>query len=500
MQGPQGAPTIAGMIRCFAGLLLSALVCAAPAAAAPFTAGTGHDPQVAVASDGTGHVTWLVEDRAGDRLVYCRVVRDATACDRTETLTFPAPAGPEATHAVPQVFVPSDGRVVLLASCWNCGAGGATDRTFVWTSTDGGQSFGAPVERGRGLISAGQGALLPATDTIVTVGISRLLAMGDAALDTPPITVATTGVVSSPAVAPAPGSDQLVAISSDMSRMQFAVYAGPQSAAAIDTASNWVLGLPIAGGESGSSEGSLASGPSGLQLAYRRTGAGNVVRLQRYDPATRTFDAGTDVVRGAGADEPDVTQDPAGALALVWKVSSYGGRLRYARTTTGSGPFSPAALLSRGEPFTDPEVAAGPGGSGFAVWRGASGAVRVAPLPPAIAAAYSGPMRTIRSSDRRIRYRLRIPRNCVYAGQSFAATLTWTRRSGASARVHRVSFRLGSQPPRVDSSAPFRQTLTVPADAAPASRATVRARASVREDGRPVAGRTLSDAIRVCDA
>jgi len=108
-------------------------------------------------------------------------------------------------------------------------------------------------------------------------------------------------------------------------------------------------------------------------------------------------------------------------------------------------------------------------------------------------------MRTVRARDSRVRYRLRVPRDCVHAGQSFTATLAWSRRGGGSARVTRVTFRMATQT-RVDGSAPFSQTLTVPADAAPASRLNVQARASVREGGRPVPGRALTGVVTVCDA
>jgi len=490
------------MIRCSAGIaVLGALALAAPAAsAAPFTAGTGHDAQVAVGPDGTGHVTWLTDEGGDGRLVYCRVPAGGEACERTETLAFPTAGGAAQTvHSTPQVFVPSDERVVLVASCWNCGSGGTTNRTYQWTSSDRGSSFGPPVERGRGLIADGQGALLPETDTLLIVGGGKLQAMGDALLGTPEITLSTTPIIESPAVAPVPGTDQVVHVSSDMSRLEHAVYAGPQSATAMDVEGNWLRGQPVVGGEADSRGASLAAGPSGLRLAFRRGGGGNTIRVSAYDPATRTFGAPQDVVRGAGADEPDLAQDPSGALALVWRVSSYGGRLRYARTATGDGPFSPAAMIARGERFADPQVAAGPGGGGFAVWGGASGEVRVAPLPPPVAAAYSGRMRTVRARDSRVRYRLRVPRDCVHAGQSFTATLAWSRRGGGSARVSRVTFRMGTQT-RVDGSAPFSQTLTVPADAAPASRLNVQARASVREGGRPVPGRALTGVVTVCDA
>ncbi|MBX5441071.1 MAG: hypothetical protein IRZ32_06030 [Solirubrobacteraceae bacterium] len=489
------------MIRCSAGILLGVLALAAPASAAPFTAGTGHDAQVAVGPDGTGHVTWLTDVGGDGRVAYCRVPAGGEACERTEVLAFPTAGGnAQSVHSTPQVFVPSDERVVLVASCWNCGAGGITNRTFQWTSTDGGASFGPPVERARGLIADGQGALLPETDTLLIVGGGKLQAIGDAPLGTPEITLSTTPVIESPAVAPVPGTDQVVHVSGDLDRLEHALYAGPQSAAAMDVEGNWLRGQPVPGGAPGARGASLAAGPGGLRLAFRVGGGGNTIRVSAWDPAARAFGTPRDVVRGGGADEPDLAQDPGGALALVWRIDAFGRRLRYARAATADGPFSPAALLARGEAFIDPQVAAGPGGSGFAVWGGLSGEVRVTALPPAVSAAYRGAMRTIRARDARLRYRLRIPRGCVHPGQSFTAALGWSRRhSGVTARVHRVTFRMGSQT-RVDTASPFRQTLTVPADAAPASRLTVRARASVRDGGRPVSGRALTGVVTVCDA
>ena len=122
-----------------AALAIGALMALAPAsqAATPFTAGTGSGHDLAVGSDGTGHVVWLQDESPGDQLHYCRVPAAGSACDAESTaLPF---AGPTLTaNAVgdAQVFTPLANRVVILASCWSCGSGGITDRTFRWISTD----------------------------------------------------------------------------------------------------------------------------------------------------------------------------------------------------------------------------------------------------------------------------------------------------------------------------------------------------------------------------
>lgn len=476
---------------------VAGLAFATPAAAAPFSAGTGHDPQVAVGADGTGHVVWITDEAGGDRVGYCRVVRDGTSCARTDLLAFPGVAGAQATHSVPQAFTPADGRVLVVASCWSCGAGGTTNRTFVWTSADGGASFGAPVERGDGIIMAGQGAFVSETDTIVGIGGSDLLAMGDAPLATAPVKHTASAIIASPAVARVPGADSLVAVSSDMAQVRFARYAGPLTATPIDVQPSWTIDQPVSGAATASDESSLGSGPAGLFLAYRRDGRRDELRLHAYDSAAGTFDGGSTSMRNREVEEPDLTQSPDGDLALVWRATSTDGKLRYRRSAS-AGAFGPVAPLAEGETFRDPEIGADADDGGFVVWSGSSSAVRVLPLPDPPAATYEGRTRRVRSADRRIRYQLLVPRGCVHAGQQFTATLRWRERAGTGARVTAVDFRLGRAAAVADGSAPFRQTLTVPEFTELGRLIRVAARPTVRAGGDTVSARTARTRIRVC--
>ena len=74
-------------------------------AATPFNVGTGLTPNVAVDSTGAGHVVWQIDD-AGDRIGYCRVPKNATACDVAPEL-ISSPTGAAAVgQEFPDVFTP----------------------------------------------------------------------------------------------------------------------------------------------------------------------------------------------------------------------------------------------------------------------------------------------------------------------------------------------------------------------------------------------------------
>ena len=107
-------------------LALGALLALAPAtqAATPFTAGAGNGHDLAVGSDGTGHVVWNT-DEAGDRVGYCRIPAGGTACDSESTfLNYPAPSSSaSASGDQAQVFTPAPNKVVILASCIQCPTG-----------------------------------------------------------------------------------------------------------------------------------------------------------------------------------------------------------------------------------------------------------------------------------------------------------------------------------------------------------------------------------------
>ena len=85
-------------------LALGALLALAPAtqAATPFTAGTGNGHDLAVGSDGTGHVVWN-SDEAADRAGLLPHTGRGTACDSESTfLSFPTVANASSSATTPR--------------------------------------------------------------------------------------------------------------------------------------------------------------------------------------------------------------------------------------------------------------------------------------------------------------------------------------------------------------------------------------------------------------
>src|SRR5918994_6517002 len=124
--------------------ILASLGLGAPAwGATSFVVGSGNQPHVAVDAAGTAHVVW--DENAPfpntDPLHYCQIPRGQQACTggvRTFTLanTAIAPA---------QVLIPGPNRVQLLAFRFG---GGAPDGMYLFESSDGGATFGAPRQIG----------------------------------------------------------------------------------------------------------------------------------------------------------------------------------------------------------------------------------------------------------------------------------------------------------------------------------------------------------------
>ncbi|HEY1355647.1 MAG TPA: hypothetical protein VGF09_04965 [Solirubrobacterales bacterium] len=356
-------------------------------AATPFTAGSGAAPDVAVGSDGSGHIVWET-DAANTQVGYCRVGEEATACNRTEILSFPGSTEAQSAGAA-RVFAPAPGKIVIVAGCWLCPTG-TQNRTYRWISSNNGDSFGPAEEIGTGPETNGSGAWLD--DVGIFVGASAAnvkAALVDGEFG---VQFATGGLfVYGPQVVRLQGTNKLVAASNDLEVVKYGVFKGGASlnAAAINNVANWEVDKTLSSPEPDNSDTSLDSGPNGVFLTYRNFVAGDThIGLRHFDPATNTF-GGATFIEGSSPIEdnslgaPDSYQDPSGRIHVVWTSLFEGGRLRYAVSDTSGANFSAAGTLAASEGFYEPEVAAGADGHGFAVWTpGISGAIRVVPLDP----------------------------------------------------------------------------------------------------------------------
>ncbi|HEY7256405.1 MAG TPA: hypothetical protein VH476_06945 [Solirubrobacterales bacterium] len=370
-------------------LLIATACLALPAgaqAATPFTAGSGAYPDVAVGSDGSGHIAWETV-AANTQVGYCRVAAEATSCNHTEILNFPGSTEAQSAGKA-RVFAPAPGKVVIVAGCWECPTG-TQNRTYRWISTNNGDSFGAPLEIGTGPETSGSGAWLD--DVGIFVGASGAnvkAALVDGEFG---VQFATGGLfVYGPEVVRLQGTTKLVAASNDLEVVKYGVFkGGTLNAASINNVGNWEVDKTLTSPEPDNSETALDSGPNGVFLTYLNFVAGDDhIALRHFDPGTNTFGGSTFIegssqIENSSIGAPDSYQDPSGRVHVVWTSLYEGGRLRYTVSDTSGSNFSTPGTLAASEGFYQPEVAAGADGRGFATWTpGISGAIRVVPLDP----------------------------------------------------------------------------------------------------------------------
>jgi len=370
------------------GLATLALLIAAPGAAraaTPFTAGSGSDPGVAVGFDGSAHVVWMTGG-PNVQVGYCRVSAGHEACNRTELLNFGASTAANSIGRA-TVFAPAPNKVVIEAGCWNCPRDLAR-KSYLWTSTNNGSSFGSPVQIGEGFDTNGVGTWLDSSNLFVAANSNSVKALNFPPTGSP-VPIAPVGYSFGPEVVRLPGTNTLVAASNNLDAVGYGVYGGPSlTATAVNTPANWAASLGLSAAEPDNSETSLNAGPNGIYLAYKSLVPGNTrLGLRRFDPVSETFGGpayvqGEDPIDTGSLDHPDSFQDLTGKLHLVWRSLHDGGRLRYRAGDATATSFGPVGTLAAGENFTDPEVAVG-NETGFAVWtQGTSGPVRVVPVDP----------------------------------------------------------------------------------------------------------------------
>ena len=374
--------------------ITAALLALAPAAiaATPFTAGAGSGQDLAVGSDGTGHVVW-VTDEAADRIGYCRVPAGGTACDsESGFLTFPSGTSPSSPSPHAQVFTPAPNKVVILASCTNCT--GIAQRTYRFISTNNGVSFDAGTQVGN-LALNGQADYIDTGNVALSVEASDFQAQ----VGPSPGTVTQLALGQSPlyvydaSVAVDPGGTRAVYAVDNLNAVAYRVFQDPSTpgitAAELNNVANWSGSLlPLSSPESDNTETHVDTGPSGLYLTYLSNQPGDArVGLRKFDAGTNTFGApayiqGADPIEDAGIGYVNHSEDASGRIHAVWRSLYDDGRLRYTRSDTSGANFSAAANLALRETFFDPVAEAGPDGNGFAVWRGDASSIRVVPIDP----------------------------------------------------------------------------------------------------------------------
>jgi hypothetical protein len=133
-------PGLAGLaVALVFGVCAPTALGAAPAK--PIVIATGSAPSVAVDSAGTAHIAYNDNASANAPVHYCRLARGASACTAPQTFMLPGE-----TTIRPYVFV--EGATVRILAYRFGLSNGPFRQDFLLTSSDGGQTFGAPVSVG----------------------------------------------------------------------------------------------------------------------------------------------------------------------------------------------------------------------------------------------------------------------------------------------------------------------------------------------------------------
>jgi len=320
------------------------------------TSGATSDPRVVMQTDTTALTSFVdYATRPAGIFHVCQVPLDATSCARTTAVTPTDDAG--------DMSLVFSGPQLLLAN-------GTANFTEIFTSGDGGATFGPAVRVSR---YANAENVLPLPD-------GRLLLVGrgndSRANDLHAVVVPPDGSGVDTAGFSLPNTDYpgaqrgvadnggryvvlgggFVSVGSTRTQIAYAVYDGSGDPNAI---SSWTQStLPLQFNDAPN----IAGGPSGVVLvAVDADGAVVASKLEGT-----TFPAPTRIGDPAGkAYLPNVTQDATGRITATWQVNGVG--LRESHSRDGVRWSAPRTLTSDREFDTD--IATGPAGNGLAVTR-----------------------------------------------------------------------------------------------------------------------------------
>jgi hypothetical protein len=463
-------------------------------AATPVTTGPGSTPHVAVDATGAGYVTWV--EPSSSTFHYCKLPATATACTAPFAYTD-ANQDVEGGYAL----LPPDGRVLLLDV-----RGVPPGRPkLLWTSSDGGATFGAPTQIGAmsttGANIGGDAIYVPAgglglpTESILTIGQLAGVTAAFQATGTGP-DLGDTAAELTPNVAAdiAVQGDVLLAALSDFGTLSWSRYVGPLPAttATLSTAANWSPATAIGPRYAAELDTRLVSGPGGAYVGYAIE-----VGPAQSQLVVRKFDGagwGAPVTVARDAATADLYEDPSGRLHALW---AQGGALHYRHTTdTANTAWSAPQTVATGDTYAFVRLAVNAAGNGWAVWAG-NGGVRAIPLH----GIYTGPQTEVNTSGFGGTYTLGIPKGCVKPGQQFRVTLTWKRqkrKGNLFVKVRRADFYQGTKRLRIDTTVPFVYTYSVRVTQPPGSTISLRARAFIKIRNGKSPKKSIFARVRVC--
>jgi hypothetical protein len=355
---------------------LAALLLGAPAASA-FVVGAGSAPGLAVDAAGTAYIAWVGPEAINSTLGFCRLPRGAVACDAGAAQTIATPAN---STSLTRPFVSVSGARVTVTQYRYATSGVFTNGNYLYTSADGGASFGAGLLTGTSPIPFNDAVAGPG-DTVSGIAnnssfFQNLPLDGTVGVPSAHAELSATHPYNG-AVALVDAATPLVVYTDGSGNAQTRRYTG---AGSLNDVANWTAPLDIGV----ASYPRLAGGPIGLFM-LSASFAQNGLFVRHWNGSA--FDA--PVALGAGDENRNhLFEDAAGRLQAVYQRDNADPlRLMHAVSDDGvtwrSGTVVTQDIATSGG-ISDPRVATAPDHIGVTVWHAGLGAgdVRVAAVGP----------------------------------------------------------------------------------------------------------------------
>jgi hypothetical protein len=326
--------------------------------------GAGQQPDVAIDSSGTAYIAWNSTD--GNTLYFCRLPESASSCSPT---TLPVR---DYASARPAVFVNGSTVQVLTNRC--CSAGSQTE---LFTSSDGGVTFGSPVVIGN-LNPSGDAVYGPGngismiTSALINSYYQFAPTDGSAAPSTPvPLSSQYTyhGVIGIASAKP-------VVVFDDLANLAWTTTNGGDP----NQGASWQSAQQIAAGH----DPHLANGPKGLLLVSTNS-AGNL-ELRSFTGSGWSDPAVVGSLQGLTSAVVDAfAQGPTGGLAIVFKAGSGNPTDLDFTGSTDAAKWTDPQVLASDSQIANLRVAEAPNdGTGLAAWdNGSQVSVARHPVPTA---------------------------------------------------------------------------------------------------------------------
>ncbi len=360
----------------------------------PVTIGNGENPSILVDAAGTAHIVWneRVPGQA-DRLHYCRIARGASACSVSKVLPIAQPdslgnspdsnidsEGPRALSVGNELLVLSNRspNVVTEPGCndpdpSNCPA--SDSNNYLFTSEDGGSSFGDPGVIGTNPVGFGAVTFGAGSPFIATLASEPGQGLTFQAAHAGQFASATASF--GDAAAGGNGSCCLLAVDAATQHPVVALAAGGRvvvrewdGAGDPNDLSHWTTSPAFPG----AGQPAIAAGPAGVFVASSPCDSCDKTEVRRVSAAG----IGPAVPVGPAANQFNLSEDGSGTVDAVYGTDSPRHELLLRRSRDGVHFSAPQVIAASGSTaLENPRVAAAGDGGGAVVWQ-AAGRIQVA--------------------------------------------------------------------------------------------------------------------------